>query len=123
VTLPVHVGKTVVVVHNMDTGVKTAVQTGFDMERTGVASEKEQIALQAQMVAHLTPKRLWDFTAPAANPSSSLSSPQSLSLKPEPSSGLIGFSAQLVEMRFLLIAQLMKFTQVVAHFMPAFVAL
>ena len=44
-TLPVHVGKTVVVVHNMDTGVKTAVQTGFDMERTGVASEKERIAL------------------------------------------------------------------------------
>jgi len=51
-------GKTVVVVRNMDTGVKTAVRTEFDMERTGVASEKERIALQAQMVAHLTPKHL-----------------------------------------------------------------
>jgi len=70
----------------MDTGVKTAVRTGFDMERIGVASEREEIALQAQMVAHLKPEHLWDFTAPAANPSSSSSSPQSLSSKPELSS-------------------------------------
>ena len=108
----------------MDTGVKTAVLTGFDMERTGVASEKERIALQAQMVAHLT-QTLVEFYCPSSKPLLLVVIPPVTLVEARTflQVGLIGFSAQLAEMRFLLMTQLMKFTHVVAHFMLAFVAL
>jgi len=89
--------------------------------------------------ARLTPKHLWDFTTPDTFDTKTLvgfycpsSKPLLVVIIPPVTLveartflqvGLIGFSAQLAEVRFLLIVQLMKFMHVVAYFMPAFVTL
>ena len=99
----------------MDTVVNVAEQTKFYTDRTGVVGEREWLALQTQVVAHLTPKHLKDFIAAAETPTSVfvlvIILIQTTSFPHVLCSGVI---TQHAEVRLLLIVQLLKFTQLFA---------